>query len=152
MNAKEKFLKEDFIELLKQLSDNEVGAWGVLSPQGMIEHMTDAFGNAYGKIHIPQHTPDAILPKVRAFVLSETPFKENTKNALMSETPAPLRNNSITEAIWELEKEIDAFMNYYKANPESIKLNPFFGEFNYEEWLHLLDKHAKHHLKQFNLL
>ena len=70
----------------------------------------------------------------------------------MSEEPAPLRNHSITEAIWELEKEIKAFMEFYSANPDSKNLNPFFGEFNYEEWLHLLHKHANHHLKQFNLL
>ena len=152
MNSNEQFLKGGFIPLLKQLSDNEVGLWGVLSPQGMIEHMTDAFANAYGKIKLPAQTPEAILLKVREFALSETPFKENTKNVLMSEEPAPLRNNNITEAIWELEIEINAFMEYYKSNPDSINLNPFFGDFNFEEWLHLLNKHAKHHLKQFNLL
>ena len=152
MNSNEQFLKGGFIPLLKQLSDNEVGLWGVLSPQGMIEHMTDAFENAYGKIKLPAQTPEAILLKVREFALSETPFKENTKNVLMSEEPAPLRNNNITEAIWELEIEIIAFMEYYKSNPDSINLNPFFGDFNFEEWLHLLNKHAKHHLKQFNLL
>jgi len=152
MNSNEQFLKEEYIPLLQQLSDNEVGLWGVLSPQGMIEHMTDAFANAYGRIKLPAQTPEVILPKVRAFALSETPFKENTKNVLMGEEPAPLRNNSMTEAIWELEKEIKAFMDFYMSNPDSKNLNPFFGEFNYEEWLHLLNKHAKHHLKQFNLL
>ncbi len=152
MNSNEQFLKEEYIPLLQQLSDNEVGLWGVLSPQGMIEHMTDAFANAYGRIKLPAQTPEAILPKVRAFALSETPFKENTKNVLMSEEPAPLRNQSMTEAINELEKEIKAFMDYYTSHPDSKNLNPFFGEFNYEEWLHLLNKHAKHHLKQFNLL
>ena len=106
MNSNEQFLREEYIPLLQQLSNNEVGLWGVLSPQGMIEHMTDAFANAYGRIKLPAQTPEAILPKVRAFALSENPFKENTKNALMSEEPAPLRNQSMTEAISELEKEI----------------------------------------------
>ena len=50
------------------------------------------------------------------------------------------------------KEEIKAFMDFYNSNPDSKNLNPFFGEFNYEEWLHLLNKHAKHHLKQFNLL
>ncbi len=152
MNSKEQFLKEEYISLLQQLSDNEVGLWGVLSPQGMIEHMTDAFGNAYGRIKLPAQTPEAILPRMRTFALSETPFKENTKNVLMSEEPALVRNNSISEAIDELEKEIKAFMDYYHSNAGSKNLNPFFGEFNYEEWLHLLHKHAIHHLKQFNLV
>jgi hypothetical protein len=152
MNPKEQFLKSEFIPLLNQLSDNEVGLWGVLSPQGMIEHMTDAIGNARGRIILELQTPTSILPKVKAFALSETPFKENTKNVLMSETPAPLRNYSITDAISELEKEIQLFFDYYKSNPNATHINPFFGEFNYEEWLHLLHKHATHHLKQFNLV
>lgn len=152
MNTNEKFLMEDYIPLLQQLSDNEIGKWGVLSPQGMIEHMTDAFANAYGKIKLPAQTPESILPKMRAFALSENLFKENTKNVLMSEAPAPLRNHTIPEAIAELKKEINAFVHHYQSNPGSKNLNPFFGEFNYEEWLHLLTKHAKHHLTQFNLL
>jgi hypothetical protein len=78
MNTNEQFFKEEYIPLLKQLSDNEVGLWGVLSPQGMIEHITDAFANSYCKIKLPDQTPDTILSKMRAFALSETPFKENT--------------------------------------------------------------------------
>jgi hypothetical protein len=152
MNTQEQFFKTEYIPLLNQLSDNEVGLWGVLSPQGMIEHMTDAFGNAHGRIHLPQQTPEAVLPKMRAFALSDSPFKENTKNSLMSEVPAPLRNHSITEAISELEKEIAVFFYYYKQHSDAVNLNPFFGEFNYQEWLHLLHKHAMHHLKQFSLV
>ncbi|MBI3521398.1 MAG: hypothetical protein HY062_18820 [Bacteroidetes bacterium] len=152
MNPKEHFFKVEYIPLLQQLSDNEVGLWGVLTPQGMIEHMTDAFGNGYGRIKLSLQTPEAILPKMRDFVLSEKPFKENTKNALMSETPAPLRHNSITEAILELEKDIKAFISFYKSNPDHKEMNPFFGELNYDEQLHLLHKHATHHLKQFNLV
>lgn len=151
MNSKELFLKNNFVQLLQQLSDNEVGLWGVLSPQGMIEHMTDAFGNAWGRIKLKQQTPAVILEKVRNFALSEFEFKENTKNSLMSETPAPLRNSSISKAIEELEIEINLFFEYYKINPNALNLNPFFGEFNYDQWIHLLHKHAKHHLKQFNI-
>lgn len=152
MNAQEEFFKTEYIPILKQLSNDQSGLWGVLGPQGMVEHMTDSIGIAYGRIKETLQTPEAILPKVRAFALSEALFKENTKNSLMSETPAPLRNHSIAEAITELEKEITVFLYYYKANPTATHLNPFFGEFNYQEWLHILYKHATHHLKQFNLV
>ena len=46
---KAKFLKEDYIPLLKKLKGDEKGSFGKLSPQGMIEHMCDAFGNVYAK-------------------------------------------------------------------------------------------------------
>lgn len=151
MNMKEQFLKEEYIPLLEQLSDNEVGLWGVLSPQGMIEHMSDSVGAAYGRIKLPLTTPEEFLEKSRAFMLSDKPFKQNTKNALMSETPAPLRKNSMTEAIAELTREIKAFFAFYESHPGHKELNAFFGELNYEEQVHLLHKHAWHHLKQFNL-
>lgn len=151
MNTHEQFFKETYIPTLRKLSGNEVGAWGVLSPQGMIEHMTDSIGIAYGRVKQELQTPEPLLEKVRSFALSDKEFKQNTKNSLMSETPAPLRNLTILEAITELENEIKDFLNFYKTNPDQKVLNPFFGEFNYDQWLHLLHKHAMHHLKQFNL-
>lgn len=151
MNTHEQFFKEIYIPTLRKLSGNEVGAWGVLSPQGMIEHMTDSIGIAYGRVKQELQTPEPLLEKVRSFALSDKEFKPNTKNSLMSETPAPLRNLTILEAITELENEIKDFLNFYKTNPDQKVLNPFFGEFNYDQWLHLLHKHAMHHLKQFNL-
>ena len=152
MNTHEQFFKETYIPTLLKLSGNEVGAWGVLSPQGMIEHMTDSIGIAHGRIKQELQTPEPLLEKARSFALSDKEFKPNTKNSLMSDAPAALRNYSISEAIIELENEIKDFLDFYKTNPDKKVLNPFFGEFNYEEWLHLLHKHAVHHLKQFNLV
>lgn len=151
MNIHEQFFKETYIPTLKKLNGNEVGVWGVLSPQGMIEHMTDSIGIAHGRIKQELQTPEPILEKVRSFALSDKEFKPNTKNSLMSDTPDPLRNSSISDAIAELENEINTFLAFYKTNPDQKVLNPFFGEFDYEQWLHLLHKHAVHHLKQFNL-
>lgn len=150
--SKEKFLTEELIPLLKKLKGDEKGSFGKLSPQGMIEHMSDAFGNAYGRIHQPLHTPETMVQRLREFALSDKPFKENTPNAYMSETPAQLRHANISEAINELEGEIKAFFDFYKTNEGTKKLNPFFGEFDHSDWLHLLHKHANHHLKQFNLI
>lgn len=152
MTNKETFLKEDYIPLLKKLKGDEKGNFGKLSPQGMIEHMSDSIGIAYGRIRQPLHTPENLVARYREFALSDKPFKPDTKNAYMSDQPDPLRKANITEAIEELEGEIRAFMDFYRENSGKKILNPFFGEFNYEEWLHLLHKHAHHHLKQFNLI
>ena len=151
MNSNEQFLREEYIPLLQQLSDNEVGLWGVLSPQGMIEHMTDAFANAYGRIRLPAQTPEAILPKVRAFALSETPFKENTKNILLPDEPLPVEKQVLEESIAELETEVNHFFETWSKNPQGIIRNPFFGDLDYEHWVGLLYKHAWHHLNQFGI-
>jgi len=151
MANKELFFQQEYIPLLKKLNGNEKGNWGVLSTQGMIEHMTDSIGIAWKRVEHPLQTPEAILERVRTFALSDKDFKPGTKNNLMTEEAAPLRNFSIEAAITELEQEVKSFLDFYKKNPEAVVLNPFFGEFNYEQWLHLLHKHALHHLKQFNL-
>ncbi len=151
MANKELFFTQEYIPLLKKLNGNEKGNWGVLSPQGMIEHMTDSIAIAWKRIEHPMQTPENILEKVRSFALSDKEFKPGTKNSLMTEEAAPLRNLSIEAAIIELDSEIKSFIEFYKNNPNTIVTNPFFGDLNYQEWLHLLHKHATHHLKQFNL-
>lgn len=152
MNLKEKFLKEDLIQLVKKLSGEEKPKWGKLSAQGMIEHMTDSIGIGWGRLKYPMYTSPENLPKSKAFMMSDKPFKENTPNPYMGDNPPPLRNSTIQDAIKELEQEIQNFIQYHKNHPGIIIQNPFFGDLNYEEWLHLLNKHFRHHLKQFGLL
>ncbi|GIV27767.1 MAG: hypothetical protein KatS3mg027_1581 [Bacteroidia bacterium] len=152
MHPKEKFLREEYISILKKLKGDEQPRWGKFSAQGMIEHMTDSIGIGWNRIVYPMYTSPENLPKAKAFMLSDKPFKENTPNPYMGEKPPQLRNKNIAEAIEELEKEILNFVQYHKNNPGIIVQNPFFGDLNYEEWLHLLHKHALHHLRQFGLI
>ncbi|MGZ3885518.1 MAG: DinB family protein [Bacteroidia bacterium] len=150
--SKEQFFTQEYIPLLKKLNGTEKGSWGVLSPQGMVEHMTDSIGIAWGRIRQPLHTSADMLQRFRDFALSDKEFKPGTKNAYMDEAAPPLRKANIAEAVAELEQEIAAFVKYYHQHPDAVILNPFFGDFNYNEWLHLLHKHAVHHLKQFKLM
>jgi hypothetical protein len=149
---KENFLTEEFITLLKKLKADTKPQWGVLSAQGMVEHMTDSIGIAWERLKEPMQTPPQLLEKARSFALSDKDFKPNTKNSFMSETPAPLRLASMEEALQELENELFLFTSHYKFNEGAVVTNPFFGDFNYEQWVHLLHKHAIHHLKQFSLI
>jgi hypothetical protein len=151
MNTKEQFFKEQYIPILRKLKSDTKGNWGVLSPQGMVEHMTDSIAISHERIIHELQVSETILEKVRSFALSDKEFKPNTKNTLMTDDPAPLRNHSLEDAILELENEIQLFINFFKTHPDKKTLNPFFGELTYQDWLILLHKHALHHLKQFNL-
>ena len=84
-------------------------------------------------------------------MLSEKPFKENTANPLLPEVPAPVINISTEEAINELQKEINYFFSVFEKNNLQITRSPFFGDLNFEENVHLLFKHASHHLRQFGV-
>ena len=90
-NEKISFLKNDFISLLKQISSDTLPAWGKMGFQQMVEHFSDAVRVASGIIAVTETiTPEENLPKMRAFLMSDKPFKENTHNPLMPEAPAPV--------------------------------------------------------------
>ncbi|MDQ6904610.1 MAG: hypothetical protein M3139_16580 [Bacteroidota bacterium] len=151
-NAKVKFLKEDLIPLLEKLNGAEKGKWGVMNAQQMIEHFADAVKNASGKLILPVVNEGEHLQKSRDFLMSDIPFKENTKNPLIPEEGINLRQSNIESAIKKLQKELDYFFEVFGNHPDLKTKNPFFGELDYDMNIQLLHKHAIHHLKQFGLL
>ena len=145
------FLKNEFISSLNTIDPEVKSLWGTLSLQGMVEHMTDSIGIGWRRIQFPLQYSEEITNKSRIFMLSDKPFKPGTKNSLMSEVPEVLRCKNLEEAKEELKNEIGQFFTFWANNPDGKVLNPFFGELSYQEWVHLLHKHATHHLKQFDV-
>ncbi|MER3463093.1 MAG: hypothetical protein C4329_00310, partial [Chitinophagaceae bacterium] len=143
MNAKAEFLKSDFVPLLKTIASDTPPKWGKMSLQQMTEHFSDSMRIASGAApHEKIVTPSENLQRMRDFMLSEKPFKENTPNPLMSETPAPVRNKSIADSFSELQKEIDYFFEVFEERRQQSSRNPFFGDLSFDENVHLLYKHA----------
>jgi hypothetical protein len=153
MNEEKKaFLKLQFIPLLKGLSAEEKGRWGLMNGQHMVEHFDGAVKIANGKLVLPMINKDLELEKARAFLLSEKPLKENTKTPLMGNEPPPLRKPDMGAAIAGLQKELDIFFEAFDKDPSLKTTNPLFGELDYAMNVQLLYKHAIHHLRQFGLI
>ncbi|MGZ5286251.1 MAG: DinB family protein [Flavisolibacter sp.] len=149
---KENFLRHSLIPLLQEIPTDRTPLWGKMTFQQMVEHMAEYTRIASGKIHYTDIiTPSESIEKVRNFLMSEKPFRENTPNPLMPEVPAPVRNPSLEEAVKELKSELDYFFNVFEENNLQVTRNPFFGDLNYEQNVQLLHKHAVHHLKQYGL-
>lgn len=146
------FLTKDFIFHLKHLAPDAKGTWGSMNGQQMVEHFSDVVRNASGKLVLPSVNQGEVLQQFRDFLFSDRPFQKNLKNPFMSETPAPVRHETMQSAIAELEKELGYFKNHFATNPTATTTNPFFGELDFSGLLQLLYKHAQHHLKQFGLL
>ena len=146
------FLKKDFIPLLRKLAPDAKGKWGVMNGQQMVEHFGDSVKNAAGKLHLPQVHEGELLTKLRTFLLSDKPFRENTKNPLMSDEPIPVRLPSMEMAVDRVQKYLDYFFEAFEENPQLTTHNPIFGELDYAGNIQLLHKHAMHHLHQFGLV
>lgn len=151
--AKEDFLRTKFISYLQRLDPSTPPRWGKMSVQQMIEHFAgDAVRNASGRLKFDKIvTPPEHLQRMREFMLSDRPFRENTKNPLMAEEPAPVRYKTVQAAIGALQEELIYFFEAYEKEPSLVIRNPFFGDLNFEENVQLLYKHALHHLKQFGV-
>ena len=150
---KENFLRTKLVPLLQRLDPATAPKWGKMNVQQMIEHYgSDAVRNASGRLKIDTIiTPPENLDRMREFMMSDKPFKENTKNPLMGEEPAPLVHKTVQGAIGALQLELIYFFEVYEKEPQLIIRNPFFGDLNFEQNLQLLYKHALHHLKQFGV-
>jgi len=146
------FLKREFIPLLKQIPSDTLAAWGKMTFQQMTEHFSDSVRISSGKsAHTNIVTPAGNLQRMQDFLMSDKPFKENTLNPLMPEVPSPVRNKNISDAIAELETELQYFFMVFEKNPHQLTRNPFFGDLNFQQNVQLLYKHALHHLRQFGL-
>ncbi len=150
---KENFLRTKLVKYLQQLNPATPPRWGKMSVQQMIEHFGgDAIRNASGRLKIDKIvTPPEHLQRMREFMMSNKPFKENTKNPLLGEEPAPLRYKTVQAAIGALQQELIYFFEVFQKNHELTTRNPFFGDLNFEQNVQLLHKHALHHLRQFGV-
>ena len=150
---KENFLRTRLVKYLQQLDPFTPQRWGKMNVQQMIEHFAgDAVRNASGRLRIDKIiTPPEKLEPMREFLMSDKPFKENTKNPLMAEEPQPLRFNTVQAAIGAMQQELIYFFEVFAKDPQLVTRNPFFGDLNFEQNVQLLYKHAIHHLRQFGV-
>ena len=146
------FLKNDFIFLLKHLAPDAKGLWGAMNGQQMVEHFVDVVKNASGKLKLPMVNEGERLQQAREFLFTEKPFAQNIKNPFISETPPAPRKATIQGAIEKLQQELNYFFNVFENNPSLTTHSPFFGELDFAGNVHLLHKHALHHLRQFGLV
>ncbi|MEO6833802.1 MAG: hypothetical protein ABI378_14245 [Chitinophagaceae bacterium] len=150
--TKADFLQNELVSLLVKIPVNAAPLWGKMNVQNMVEHMSDSVRIANGRDPQDCITPDENLPKMQAFLYSDKPFKENTPNSLMPDTPAPSRFERMEDALGELQSELNEFINVFSQDKRKINTNPFFGPLDFEAWTLLLYKHALHHLRQFGVV
>ncbi len=153
LREKENFLQNSYLPLLHKLEARQKAVWGKMDGQQMVEHMRDVFKVANGKLVLPLvNTDPEKLAKARAFLLTEIPFKENTKVPVMPAEPRPHKYASLEEAIAKMETELKEVFRVYASDGSLTTLNPMFGSLDYTQQIYLLYKHSRHHLRQFGLI
>ena len=151
IEAKKKFLREEYTPMLSALNPDAGRLWGKMNVQQMIEHMSDYVRIGSGRTQAEIVIPEEHLPKMQAFLMTEKPFRENTPNSLMPDEPLTVRHADIKDAIHELQEEINYFFEVFSSTPDFKAIHPFFGQLDFEKSVQMLHKHAWHHLRQFGV-
>ena len=148
--GKEKFLSTP--ELLRSVASDKSPAWGIMTPQHMVEHIVGAWRISNGRARVKVMMEGEELEKRRKFLFSDKPYEKNITNPLFGNGLAPLRKPSLSAAIDQLEDEMTAFFQYHEKNPGSLENHPVFGQLDYDGWIRFQSKHMQHHLSQFDLV
>lgn len=145
------FLSKELIKHIQSISPETKAIFGKMNLHQMIEHLSFSFQQAIGMHPLPAANNEETTAKMYQFLLSDKPFRDNTPNQYMSDTPSPALTESIEIAIENLKKDIENFFSFYEKNNTQIVVNPFFGNLSFQDWVQLLHKHTKHHLRQFGI-
>jgi hypothetical protein len=144
------YLQTDYIQQLEALDINTAPLFGKMNVHQMIEHMSYAFKQASGLLPLAPLNDEATTQKMYTFMMSDKPFRDNTPNPYLPDEPEAPTHPSKAESIETLQQDIANFKTTFETDSDKRILNPFFGDLNFDEWTHLLHKHAQHHLRQFN--
>ena len=71
---------------------------------------------------------------------------------LEKDTLDDLKHENLAVAIEKFKEQRNAYLEYFKENPDAKLANMVFGELNRYEWYLLERKHLNHHFEQFGLI
>jgi len=142
---------ESFLIALDGLTNQHTAKWGDMTPQRMIEHLSNSIKLSIGDIKMELEIPKDKIQKAQDFIASEHPMPKNFKASYVVENEA-LRNENLELAIDELACLWVDFELLYSENENLKNSHPNFGELNFKQWLKLHSKHFNHHFEQFGLI
>ncbi len=143
----------EFTEQLENLSIESKPLWGIMTPQHMVEHLTQAVELSNGKLLITDcMNPPEKLSTLKRILMSSRPLPKGFVNTVIGPELKPLLNKNLDSEKKELINQLNNFVEFFNINPEAKPSNPTFGPLSKEEWIVFHKKHFTHHLTQFGLI
>ena len=149
-----KFVEADlcaFLEILENLEESKAATWGKMSPQRMLEHLSDCIYMSCGIGNYELIIPEEKIKGMQEFLYSDKEMLQNIQVPFAKENTT-LRNSDIELALDEFTMAWVDFEEMYLEDPKKTALHPYYGNLNYEQWLRLHSKHFTHHFSQFGLM
>ena len=136
---------------LDKLNPSSKQLWGKMSPQHMVEHLIMAVTISNGKLKVECFNPPEKIPVLKRFLQSPRPLPQLFINPLIGEKLLPFQYKNLDEAKSVLRTEVEDYYTFFDDNPNTVLINPTFGELNKHEWDVFHEKHFTHHFQQFGI-
>jgi len=94
----EKFFTEEVPSLLENLDANQQPVWGLMTAHHMIEHLIVTFKMSIGRIKIPVMSKEEDFPKLKAYLMKDSPMRRSVTSPTGKNELQPLRSASFEEA------------------------------------------------------
>lgn len=147
------FDKKHFTQAISKLTEDTKPAWGLMTPQHMVEHLIWQFEIATGKVETQILTPEKYLDKYQEVMYSHKPMVKQYEHPMLRKGQLEdLRFDNLQEAKDALIKAYDEYQEYFATNKGTTTINPVFGELTKFEWDLMGRKHCDHHFRQFGLI
>jgi hypothetical protein len=142
---------ETVLTHLNKLKAETKPAWGKMSAQRMVEHLTDTLRIATGENPQELLIPEDKVERMVAFLYSDKPMAQNMEVPFAKEG-TPLRHEELELAVDEFVDVYLEFQELFAQNPELKTVHAYYGPLDYEQWNLLNKKHLTHHFTQFGIL
>lgn len=141
-------------ESLNKLTEDAKPKWGIMTPQHMLEHLEESYRILSGEEQdFDIVTPEKILEKVHNSLYNYEKFPHHTQFPTMKKGELEdLKHADLATAKEKFIEAREAYLEFFKENPDAKLKNMVFGELGrYESYL-LERKHLNHHFEQFGLI
>jgi len=140
-------------EGMAKLQADTPAAWGMMTPQHMVEHLEYFLKMAAGKVDTEIVTLESRIERMQESLYTYRPMPREFSHPLFRKGEVEdLRFASLDEAKEAMLKAYDEYILFYKENPDATAANTIFGNLNDELWELLNRKHINHHFEQFGLV
>jgi len=143
--------KENIAKPLAKLTIDSKAKWGKLSPQGMLEHLMDAYEYAMTNEEREITSPEKYLEAYTESVYNHRPFPEGTV-APYGDWTGEMKYPDLETAKKALLEKHEEYKLFVKNNPDFKATHVVFGVLDQYEWDLVTQKHYHHHFTQFGLL
>ena len=116
-----KFVKADlcaFLEILENLDENKVASWGKMTPQRMLEHLSDGIFMSCGMGNHELLISEEKIKGMQAFLVSDKEMLQNIQVPFAKEN-TPLRNSDIELALDEFTMAWVDFEEMYSQDQKN---------------------------------